>query len=156
MDLDDEATTIENIIKSYISKGIKPWEISILYRNNYRSYYLKNYFKKSEFSYYDDHNLMNQKNHIHMLTIHQAKGLEFEVVFILGLEANIFPSFHTHQKKFLEEERRLMFVAMTRAKEHLIFTHIKYNDYFQRQNPSLFIKESGVKSKVYKNALIGY
>lgn len=156
MHLKDEANTIENMIKSYILKGIKPREIAVLYRNNYRSYHLKNHFKMSEFSYYDESNLMNQNHHIHMLTIHQAKGLEFEVVIILGLESNIFPSFQTHQKKVLEEERRLMFVAMTRAKNYLIFTHIRYNDYFQRQSPSLFIKESGIKSKVYKKSNSDY
>jgi DNA helicase-2/ATP-dependent DNA helicase PcrA len=150
IDQKDEADTIEKMIKLYISNGIKPREIAVLYRNNYRSYYLKNYFKSITFSYYDEANLMNQNHHIQMLTIHQAKGLEFEVVIILGLEANIFPSFQTNQKEFLEEERRLMFVAMTRAKQHLIFTHIKYNDYSKRQKPSLFIKESGVKSRDYK------
>lgn len=151
MSLDDESNTIKDMIKSFISSGIKPKEIAILYRNNYRSYHLKNHFKIIEFSYYNDTNLSFQDHHIHMLTIHQAKGLEFEVVIILGLEANIFPSIQTNQKQFLEEERRLMFVAMTRAKEHLIFTHIRYNDYFQRQSPSLFIKECGIKSKIFKN-----
>ncbi|WP_176239035.1 ATP-dependent helicase [Mariniplasma anaerobium] len=153
---EDESNTIENMIKSYIVDGIKPKEIAVLYRNNYRSYHLKNQFKINEFSYYDEANLMNQKQHIHMLTIHQAKGLEFEVVIILGLESSIFPSYQTHQKKFLEEERRLMFVAMTRAKEHLIFTHVRYNDYFKRQSPSLFIKETGIKSKVYKEIHMDY
>jgi DNA helicase-2/ATP-dependent DNA helicase PcrA len=151
MQLEDESKMIENKIKSYITRGVKPREISILYRNHYRSYHLKNYFKQNDFSYYDQTNSTSQKHFINMLTIHQAKGLEFEVVFILGLEANTFPSFQTHQKQFLEEERRLMFVAMTRAKHHLIFTHIRYDQYAKRQYPSIFIKESGIKSKVYKS-----
>ncbi len=148
--LEDESFMIANQIKSYISNGIKPREIAVLYRNHYRSNHLKTHFKIIGFSYYDEGDLLNQQYHINMLTIHQAKGLEFEVVFILGLESNTFPSFHTKQKQFLEEERRLMFVAMTRAKHHLIFTHIRYDQYDKRQNPSIFIKESGVKSRVYK------
>ncbi len=150
MQADQESETIKNIIHEHIKKGIKPKEIAVLYRNHYRSYHLKNYLKEIDFSYYDEYHPFAQNQNIHMLTIHQAKGLEFEVVIILGLESNIFPSCKINQKQYLEEERRLMFVAMTRAKSHLIFTHTRYNQYLQRQSPSLFIRESGIKSKVYK------
>lgn len=149
MSIEDESKTILNLIKSYVNKGISPFEIAILYRNHYRSYDLVHYLKEEDYPYYCDHPNEHNLDHIHTLTIHQAKGLEFEVVIILGLESSVFPSKQTNQKQYLEEERRLMFVAMTRAKEHLIFTHIRYNDYYQRQKPSLFIKESGIKSKIY-------
>lgn len=148
MDTEEESKTILEIIKEHISKGVKPLEIAVLYRSHYRSFHLINYLKKEDYLYYQIKD--KQTDHIHMLTIHQAKGLEFEVVIILGLEASIFPSLQTNQKQLLEEERRLMFVAMTRAKNHLIFTHICYDSFFQRQKPSLFIKESGVKSKIYR------
>jgi len=57
-------------------------------------------------------------NHVTMMTIHSSKGLEFEHVFIVGLEENLFPSqMALHSRTELEEERRLFYVAVTRAKE---------------------------------------
>ena len=72
-----------------------------------------------------DH-LDEQDNAITLMTIHSAKGLEFPVVFIVGLEDGIFPhsrSLLDHSE--LEEERRLMYVALTRAKDKLYLTHAK-------------------------------
>lgn len=58
-----------------------------------------------------------------MMTMHSAKGLEFPCVFLCGMEDNIFPSIRAHEKKEdLEEERRLCYVALTRAKEQLYLT----------------------------------
>lgn len=56
-------------------------------------------------------------------TIHSAKGLEWRVVFIIWATEGRFPSAYTLEEKDLEEERRLMYVAATRAKEHLYVTH---------------------------------
>ncbi len=149
MYIEDEALAIFKWIKTYINQGIKPQEIAILFRQHHRSFYLIQTLKQQAFSYFKEKSFEYDQTHINLLTIHQAKGLEFEVVIILGLEAYTFPSSHTYQKELLEEERRLMFVAMTRAKRHLIFTHVRYNSYMQRQKPSLFIKEAGIKSKIY-------
>lgn len=150
MNADEETDFIISYIKKMISQGIKPEEVAILYRQHHRCYHLIQKFKTMEFNYFQDKHNQSNNAHIHLLSIHQAKGLEFDVVIILGLEANTFPSNHTYQQVLLEEERRLMFVAITRAKEHLICTHIRYNAYYQRQKPSLFIKESGLKTKLYK------
>jgi len=150
MNPEEESNFIISYIKKMISQGIKPDEIAVLYRQHHRCYKLIETLKTIDFTYYQEKSSTQHKSNIHLLSIHQAKGLEFDVVIILGLESNIFPSAHTYQNVLLEEERRLMFVAITRAKEHLICTHIKYNDYFQRQKPSLFIKESGLKNKLYK------
>lgn len=58
-----------------------------------------------------------------MMTVHSAKGLEFPTVFVVGLEENIFPSpMATDSKRQLEEERRLLYVAITRAEKHCILT----------------------------------
>ena len=58
------------------------------------------------------------------MTIHQAKGLEFPSVFVAGLEENIFPSqLSVNSRDDLEEERRLFYVAVTRAKRHLFLTY---------------------------------
>ena len=60
------------------------------------------------------------------MTIHSAKGLEFPTVFVVGLEENIFPShLSTTSKRELEEERRLLYVAITRAEKHCILTCAK-------------------------------
>lgn len=64
------------------------------------------------------------KNVVSLMTIHSSKGLEFDNVFIVGVEQEIFPSLQsTLNKKTLEEERRLMYVAITRAKENLFISH---------------------------------
>ncbi len=82
---------------------------------------------------------------VNIMTVHAAKGLEFDLVFLPGLEDGIFPSAKTvENKNGLEEERRLMYVAITRAKQELILSYAKsryvFGDY-QMQIPSRFLKE---------------
>ncbi len=80
-----------------------------------------------------------------LMTIHSAKGLEFEVVFLIGMEDGIFP----HQNSFceeggLEEERRLCYVGITRAKEKLYISNAKRRILYGKDvmnPPSRFIKE---------------
>ena len=80
-----------------------------------------------------------------LMTIHSSKGLEFPVVFIAGMEEGLFPhSRATLAPLELEEERRLCYVAITRAKDRLIITHAKYRSIFgstQTNLPSRFIYE---------------
>lgn len=65
-----------------------------------------------------DHKEDETANHVTLMTIHSSKGLEFEHVFLVGLEENLFPSqMALHSRSELEEERRLFYVAVTRAKE---------------------------------------
>lgn len=65
-----------------------------------------------------DHKEDENANHVTLMTIHSSKGLEFEHVFLVGLEENLFPSqMALHSRSELEEERRLFYVAVTRAKE---------------------------------------
>ena len=84
-------------------------------------------------------------NKVSMMTIHAAKGLEFPTVFIVGLEENIFPSqMCISSKKEIEEERRLFYVAITRAEKHCILTNAKSRFRFGRMefdSPSRFIAE---------------
>jgi len=84
---------------------------------------------------------------ITIATIHSAKGLEFRVVFVVGLEEGIFPSeMSIMNKSNLEEERRVMYVAATRAKERLFLTSANCRYRFnQIQNliPSRFVREMG-------------
>lgn len=85
------------------------------------------------------------KDVVNMMSIHAAKGLEFKSVFVVGLEENLFPSFMTlSDPNQIDEERRLFYVAITRAEEHLTLTYansryqfgqIRFND------PSRFLEE---------------
>ncbi len=81
-----------------------------------------------------------------LMTIHAAKGLEFNTVFVVGLEENIFPSLMSVDNvKDLEEERRLLYVAITRAERHcyLTWAHTRwlYGKLDAFVNPSRFISE---------------
>lgn len=79
-----------------------------------------------------------------LMTYHGAKGLEFPIVFMTGMEEGVFPSYRTETVQDLEEERRLCYVGITRARERLYLTNavsrLLYG--FERNNPpSRFIKE---------------
>ena len=80
-----------------------------------------------------------------LMTIHSAKGLEFPTVFIVGLEENIFPSpMCTNSMRELEEERRLLYVAITRAEKHCIMTCAQNRFRYGRMEydtPSRFIRD---------------
>ena len=80
-----------------------------------------------------------------LMTIHAAKGLEFPTVFIVGLEENIFPSpMCVNTMRELEEERRLLYVAITRAEKHCILTYAQTRFRYGRMEcdtPSRFIKD---------------
>jgi len=74
-----------------------------------------------------------KKSGVSLMTLHRAKGLEFEVVFIVGLEQGLFPSYASLEStKEHEEERRLMYVGITRAKSHLYLTNVKNRMVFGR------------------------
>jgi DNA helicase-2/ATP-dependent DNA helicase PcrA len=77
---------------------------------------------------------------VQLMTIHSSKGLEFDTVFLVGLEQGLFPA----RKTNLDEERRLMYVAITRAKKHLYITHAKQRFIYgttMYQKPSVFLSE---------------
>ena len=80
-----------------------------------------------------------------LMTIHSAKGLEFPTVFVVGLEENIFPSpMCTNSMRELEEERRLLYVAITRAEKHCILTCAQNRFRYGRMEydtPSRFIRD---------------
>ena len=82
---------------------------------------------------------------VSLMTIHAAKGLEFPTVFVVGLEENIFPSpLSAASLRELEEERRLLYVAITRAEKHCILTNAKNRWRYGKMefdNPSRFIDE---------------
>ena len=80
-----------------------------------------------------------------LMTVHSAKGLEFPTVFVVGLEENIFPSpLSTNSKRELEEERRLLYVAITRAEKHCYLTYAKSRwryGHMEFSSPSRFLRD---------------
>ena len=87
----------------------------------------------------------DENDKVTLMTIHSAKGLEFPTVFVVGLEENIFPSpMCTNSIRELEEERRLLYVAITRAEKHCIMTCAQNRFRYGRMEydtPSRFIKD---------------
>lgn len=81
---------------------------------------------------------------VSLMTVHASKGLEFSTVFVVGLEENVFPSAIVSTLRELEEERRLLYVAITRAEKYCILTSAKNRFRYGKMefgNPSRFIKE---------------
>ena len=92
-----------------------------------------------------DNEDQNEKGAVSLMTIHAAKGLEFPVVFIVGLEENIFPSLRScDSQRLLEEERRLLYVAITRAEQKCYLSCAKTRYRFGKTEydpPSRFLKD---------------
>ncbi|QTM69061.1 UvrD-helicase domain-containing protein [Buchnera aphidicola (Hormaphis cornu)] len=94
--------------------------------------------------YFNEHQNINQKNAIRLMTLHKSKGLEFSFVFIIGLEEGILPHNSYVIKKNLDEERRLLYVGITRAKKELFLTFSKTRKnlgFIYKTKPSRFIYE---------------
>lgn len=93
----------------------------------------------SDIDEYDDKN-----NTVTLATVHAVKGLEFKVVFVSGLEEKMFPILRNFSESDMEEERRLMFVAITRAQQRLYLTNSKTRFMYGKRDyllPSRFLKE---------------
>ena len=92
-----------------------------------------------------------RKNSVTLMTLHAAKGLEFPVVFVVGLEEGLFPSSRSFDTEAdLEEERRLMYVGMTRAMDRLFLTFARQRRSYGMMNfemPSRFLTELGYKDR---------
>lgn len=99
---------------------------------------------------------MDESNNVTIATVHSVKGLEFKVVFVVGLEEGIFPiSRAFNSKSELEEERRLMYVAVTRAEQRLFLSSADTRYLYGKRSyiaPSRFVEETGLKKpKEYTN-----
>ncbi len=100
-----------------------------------------------EISLYSDQDALRDSEsggQVTLMTLHNAKGLEFRAVFVLGLEEGIFPHSRSIEEQTLEEERRLCYVGMTRARERLVMTHAARRSLYGRTDmnlPSRFLDE---------------
>lgn len=87
----------------------------------------------------------NETPKVKLMTIHSAKGLEFPVVYVAGMEENIFPSpMCTESQRLLEEERRLLYVAITRAEKHCTLTYARSRYRYGQMEfdtPSRFLRD---------------
>ncbi len=102
---------------------------------------------------------MDETGGVTLMTIHSAKGLEFNTVFIAGMDENIFPSQRAIEEDNVEEERRLCYVATTRAKQNLFLTYASQRSLYGKPNPSMpsrFIEEveKGLLNHINKNQKI--
>lgn len=95
-----------------------------------------------------DKNELDDETHaVKLMTVHGAKGLEFPVVFVVGLEERLFPTSRSYdEEEAMEEERRLMYVAITRAEEKLFLSSAKSRTLYGKRNSAIrsrFIEEMG-------------
>ncbi|HEX3266976.1 MAG TPA: UvrD-helicase domain-containing protein [Gaiellaceae bacterium] len=98
-----------------------------------------------EISLYSDQDaIRGEESLVTLMTLHNAKGLEFRAVFMIGMEEGIFPHARSIEEQGLEEERRLAYVGMTRAQERLVLTHASARSLWGSRSynlPSRFIDE---------------
>ena len=112
----------------------------------------------SEMSLYTDADKETSENAVSLMTMHSAKGLEFDTVFAVGMENNIFPSYRSMDNpEDLEEERRLAYVTITRAKRNLYLLHARerlvFGDY-RRYALSRFVTEIDSEHLVSEDKII--
>lgn len=129
-------TRIENL-EEFLTVAIEFEEESA---DNTLAEFLENITLSSDIDGMED-----QDNSITLMTLHSAKGLEFPVVFLVGMEEGIFPGYKTiGEPQVLEEERRLFYVGITRAKQYLYLTCAKHRTIFgstSYNQVSRFVKE---------------
>jgi len=135
---DNDEQRLENITE--LLNSMRMWEDEHIEGEPTLDDYLQ------DISLYTNADYRKESNKVKLMTVHQAKGLEFPYVFIIGLSEGIFPnarSIRERKKSALEEERRLMYVAATRAERCLYMTESEGYNVQARQDklPSRFIAE---------------
>ncbi len=135
----EEPEFIRNIIESGKNNS---GSVAVLYRNNWQGEYLKNKLMQKTTGNFNSMDLDSMNldsmnlDSINFMTMHSSKGLEFDSVIITGVSDEIIPDISSD----IEEERRLLYVAMTRARDNLYIIHHKAPD----GGPALFAKELGL------------
>lgn len=125
---EEEASNIATFIQHAVDEGGRsPSDFAVLYRNNKQA----NTFK----TFFDNCKILSG---VPMMTIHKSKGLEFPNVFVVGVCKNLLPNYHNRHEKDWDEELRLLYVAMTRAKNWLCLSSYERDDQYSR-GPSPFL-----------------
>ncbi|MFH0803505.1 MAG: UvrD-helicase domain-containing protein [Candidatus Tagabacteria bacterium] len=139
----EEADFVAKNIKRILQKETLASPIAVLCRANFQFSVFEEAFRRYSLPYQaatDQDSFLNGKQVIRLMTVHAAKGLEFKYVFIPGLEKGLFP--HSNGDK--EEERRLFYVALTRAQERIFISFCRYRNAFgskQINQPSQFLSD---------------
>lgn len=155
----DSMEFVINKIKDFVDQGIKLDQIAVLSRNSYPLKAIETELTKCSIAHVacltdknsEDSKYILKPDHLTLTTIHKSKGLEWSIVFMLGLSHENFPSHLNSNIKNIEEERRLFYVAITRAKK---FLYLAVNE---KEIPlSIFIGEVFDHFKVlrYKSNII--
>lgn len=111
-----------------------------------------------EIALLSDQDSIDDENSVNLMTVHAAKGLEYPVVFMVGMEEKSFPNFMSIKENNIEEERRLCYVAITRAEEFLYLSaakeRFKFGKY-EQNSVSRFVEEMDESCLDYKSDLSG-
>ncbi len=116
-------------------------DISYFEKNNSNS--LNDYLEKISLIH-DTDNLEDDSEKLTLMTVHSSKGLEYDIIYLVGLEEGIFPSYYSEIEDGIEEERRLFYVGITRAKKKLVISHSNRRMRFSEitfMEPSKFLDE---------------
>lgn len=143
---ESEAFFIIELIQTIQNRSVPLHEIAILYRNHFRAYQIMLSLHQNAIPFYLASDQEDIKHKVQMMTLHQAKGLEYDIVIMIGCENETIPSKRVNLKSYVEEERRLMFVGMTRSRHILYLMHITHDSENHHFTSSIFIRESGLKS----------
>lgn len=114
-----------------IIHGLETYE----HKNAKRHPTLAGYIQDLTLALTEEDEAQDGKNQVQFMTVHKSKGLEFPCVFLVGLDDAIFPSSRAIEEGGIEEERRLFYVAMTRAKRRLILTYPKIKVFRKKELP---------------------
>ncbi len=136
----EEALSIIEFVKLHRKNGVNLADIAVLFRSHERSFLCREICDQMGIMYRSESSERMAEDKLNLLTLHQSKGLEFSVVFIIGLENGSLPSYHAKTQQELEEERRLFFVGITRAKKHLYITSVRFNNEARHLKKSIFLK----------------
>ncbi len=152
-DTQEDKSRKENIVE--LLNSIKDFVNTQKEESLLEDYHLQDYLREVSLQTDADRNEDKDKEKVSIMTMHSAKGLEFPVVFIVGLEDEIFPDTRmANTSRLLEEERRLFYVAITRAKKKCILSYAlnRYSyGYMETQLPSRFLKEIDKKYVIFES-----
>ena len=148
---DVEAKIITEFISRAIEEGRNPNDFAVLYRINKQAKPFKTAFDSLGIPCRVVKNSSDRDTHgVSLMTIHKAKGLEFPNVFVVGVCKDLLPNYYSREEKDWGEELRLLYVAMTRAKNWLCLSSYDYCQKYERgQSP--FLERGYIPSSLLKS-----
>lgn len=151
---EEEAATIASFIQRSIDQGDwQPSDFAVLYRTNKQAHVFKTAFSDLGIPYHTvGDSLDGPATGISLMTIHKSKGLEFPNVFVTGICQDLLPHYYNSDEKDWPEELRLLYVAMTRAKNWLCLSSYEEEGEFQRKRgQSPFLEQGYIPSSLLES-----